>query len=805
MLKDAEESFADVLKYRRAELPELATISYLDYMGSGLAPKAVRCSSTSLMCNPHSLHSLGHAASVEVRAARHQTEMFFEAAEEYDLVFTSGCTSSLHLVGSLIPFGSSGCVFMHPLAHNSLLGVREFVSSDRYFCVRDASTATSLIDLHASTTDMNLLCVPAECNLSGARLDFASFVGAVHSSVTREVLIVVDGAAIAGKAPVTLDGSGIDFFAFSFYKMFGAPTGLGGLFVKKGRPQEMLMSHKKYFGGGTVSFNDHTKHGSHHLRSAFTEAMEDGTQNFYGIAQVRQGFRALDSLGGVTDISHRIQYLRTYCVDALQHLRHRNGAPLILVYHAPSTSLPIVSWGSSVAFAVLEQDGTVIGHALTEKLLAGLKVYVRGGCMCNPGACAEFVGYSAELMTEARNAGHQCGDEMDVLDGKPLGCVRASFGASSLPLDVDRLVAALAQCFLRDETKPELVQSSSALRLRKIILYPLKGMMGVSVDTWPLQTNGLAFDREWMLIDQTSGTPVAPKRFAVMSTFEVSLDWQLNVLTVQHKDKVPIHIVIDEDRQCWIHNSLRCTVAPETKAVKLKNRTLPTYRTYEEAADQWFSSVLGIPVQLARNLPSAEETLSNSAALLVVHEGSHHQVLRHMNAVDRPFVSLASYRPNLVVTGAAPSNNGSSERSRGASPFVENLWRSLSIGTVQLVATGPCKRCQQVNVGAGELKHEPLASISSLCRRSGLTEILFGQLFGIKAVTAAPVVTTEFAVPWTLPLVALGVALALRLSPLAIPALACAKIVKTVAQRPLLLAEIDGVLIHVGMRVRVGE
>jgi molybdenum cofactor sulfurtransferase len=805
MLKNAKEMFAPVKEYRSVELPELANTAYLDYMGSGLAANAVRTSNAKLLCNPHSLHALGHAAAVEARTARCLTEQFFKSTLEYDLIFTSGCTSSLNTVATHLPFGSSGCVLMHPLAHNSLLGIREFVAPHCYHCINDAKTAASIIDRAASSSDVNVICVPAECNLSGARLDIATFTEAAKCNPSKEVFVVVDGAAISGKAPIALDGSGIDFFAFSFYKIFGAPTGLGGLFVKKGRPQEVLRANKRYFGGGTVSFNLHSKVGGHQLHTSFSAAMEDGTANFYGIAQVPQGFRCVQKLGGVVAINQRIQLLRAYCIESLQALHHRNGSPLVRIYTIPTTDVAIQSWGSSVAFSVMEHDGTFVGHYLAERLLAGLKVYVRGGCMCNPGACATFIGYDGDLMDEARNAGHTCGDEMDLLDGKPLGCLRVSLGSTSIPEDVDRLISALVRCFRRDDNIPmaKSATATSALRLRRITVYPVKGMGGVSVDSWPLRSSGLAFDRMWMLVDCTSGAPVAPKTFSVMAAFEVALDWPRNVLTVRFADKEAVHIVVDESRRCEVRGALR-SAAAASQTVKLKNRTLPTYRTYDVAADQWFSSVVGIPVRLARNMCSADETLSNSAALLVIHEDSHHRVLRHMNAVDRPFVSLASYRPNIVVAGAAPFYSGAVRR-KGETPFEENTWTTLSIDGVQLVAVGPCKRCQQVNVGTGELRHEPLASISSLCRLGGLSEVLFGQLFNVAIISAAAADTApSAALPWAAAFAALAVACALRVSPLTVPVLACVKYCDGVARRPQQLAGVHGVLLNVGARVEVG-
>ena len=67
-----------------------------------------------------------------------------------------------------------------------------------------------------------------------------------------EVTTVVDAAAACPTLPLWLDGSGIDFVAVSFYKVFGYPTGVGALLVRK-CSSDALLGAKAYFGGGTVS------------------------------------------------------------------------------------------------------------------------------------------------------------------------------------------------------------------------------------------------------------------------------------------------------------------------------------------------------------------------------------------------------------------------------------------------------------------------------------------------------------------------------------------------------------------------
>lgn len=61
---------------------------------------------------------------------------------------------------------------------------------------------------------------------------------------------LLDAAALATTSVINLSETPVDAMAVSFYKMFGFPTGVGGLIVK----EELLHAlHRPWFAGGTVS------------------------------------------------------------------------------------------------------------------------------------------------------------------------------------------------------------------------------------------------------------------------------------------------------------------------------------------------------------------------------------------------------------------------------------------------------------------------------------------------------------------------------------------------------------------------
>ena len=79
--------------------------------------------------------------------------------------------------------------------------------------------------------------------------------------------ICLDAASFVGTNPLDLTEFPADFVAVSFYKMFGFPTGLGALLVRR---ESAGLLHKRYYGGGTV-FGTISRTGLHVPRSDLHE------------------------------------------------------------------------------------------------------------------------------------------------------------------------------------------------------------------------------------------------------------------------------------------------------------------------------------------------------------------------------------------------------------------------------------------------------------------------------------------------------------------------------------------------------
>ncbi|XP_010149599.1 PREDICTED: molybdenum cofactor sulfurase, partial [Eurypyga helias] len=66
-----------------------------------------------------------------------------------------------------------------------------------------------------------------------------------------------------------------------------------------------------------------------------------------------------------------------------------------------------------------------------DKMASLYNIHVRTGCFCNTGACQMHLGISNEDIQKNLQAGHVCGDDIDLVDGHPTGSVRISFGYMS--------------------------------------------------------------------------------------------------------------------------------------------------------------------------------------------------------------------------------------------------------------------------------------------------------------------------------------------------------------------------------------
>ena len=118
-----------------------------------------------------------------------------------------------------------------------------------------------------------------------------------------------------------------DFVPISFYKLFGYPSGVGALLVRR---EAAALLRKLYWGGGATFLATSTLD----WLSWFDppSRFEDGTLPFLNILALRYGLAVYDRLGGPAAVLRHVDAVGTWMYRQLAALRHSNGAPLLHIF-----------------------------------------------------------------------------------------------------------------------------------------------------------------------------------------------------------------------------------------------------------------------------------------------------------------------------------------------------------------------------------------------------------------------------------------------------------------------------------------
>jgi len=543
---------------------------YLDFAGSSLPTQTQLHQIHAFLIQPH-LQVLGNPHSSGPAAARTAGEIhviykrildFFGANggsslassdssssnsddnhPGYHILFTSGATEALRIVAEHFPWQRLPCddpnhtsTLLYPHnSHTSVIGMRACALQNgaSFQCVHVSNLIQAVQDSynhHQSCNNgcgcfHNLVVLPLECNFSGSRFNTlaTNLIQTIkkkqsnHPTTPRKWYSLVDISKAAATSPINLCSLDPDFACVSFYKLFGFPTGLGVLFVK--RTSTHILTGKTFIenthpsSSSSSSLSPHPKRRNHYFGGGSVDAVasgfdfviprskEDqlsslihGTPNFQSIILLRHGFDAISRLGGMEKIRNHTHCLQVELVSRLHNLRHPNGRPAIIVYgHSrDDDSAKDMDAGPTVSFNMIRSDGAYVGYHEVEKLaaLSTPPLQFRTGCFCNPGSCHHFFGYTdQDILNLAYEENTICGDHNDIINGKPTGAIRVSFGPYSLWEDLDALVIfAEKYCINKGpqtkgvesiRTAPLAVTSDVfSVKLTEIYIFPIKSCAG---------------------------------------------------------------------------------------------------------------------------------------------------------------------------------------------------------------------------------------------------------------------------------------------------------------------------------------
>lgn len=389
---------------REREFARLGDHAYLDYAGSALYAESQLRAHHKLLAsgvfgNPHSDSDSSRASSAVVERARRRVLRFLDVDEStHDLVFTANASAAIKLVAEAYAFTPDTSLVLSADNHNSVNGIREYARRGgaelRVLPLDDELRLDHPLE-HLGYGP-GLLAFPAQSNFSGARHPLTL----VAAAQARGFDVLLDVAALVPSHSLSLRECPADFAALSFYKLFGYPTGLGALVVRR---DALAKLQRPWFSGGTIEWAS-VANGNHALKGDH-EAFEDGTTDFLGIAGLEAGFALLDEVNMLRLSAH---------VCKLTHvlLEELHAMPHVTVYGPQNCT----ARGGTVAFNV---DG--VHYAEVERHAREAGVSLRGGCFCNPGAAERAFGIAGSAEAKGK-----------------YGAVRMSVGLANTLDDVER-------------------------------------------------------------------------------------------------------------------------------------------------------------------------------------------------------------------------------------------------------------------------------------------------------------------------------------------------------------------------------
>lgn len=363
-----------------------------------------------------------------------------------------------------------------------------------------------------------------------------------------------------------------------------------------------------------------------------------------------------------------------------------------------------------------------------------------------------------------------CGDNNDLIDGVPTGSVRISVGYMTTIDNVEAVINLIKRCFCNKErgkylltstdsnlnniklpnrsieplkyaikltnnnnvpaveengsNKPQSILNefpktiershlSNAIKLHEICVYPIKSCAPFRVDSnWIINRRGLKYDREWMIV-RASGVAMTQKSDTKLCLIQPKIDEAKNILSLNFPYAKAVEIPLRRD----VNDN---KVVSSFCQSKVCGDRIDGIDCGDEVAD-WLDDVLcttGLRLiqqsindkRTAKNDMPTEQaiSLSNQAQFLLVNVASVDWLAKKVenwaelddvpekmlqNTIDR-------FRANLIIESPIP--------------LEESDWKSIRIGNIELITTGPCTRCQMICIdqSTGEKTTEPLQTIA---------------------------------------------------------------------------------------------
>jgi uncharacterized protein len=245
--------------------------------------------------------------------------------------------------------------------------------------------------------------------------------------------------------------------------------------------------------------------------------------------------------------------------------------------------------------------------------------------------------------------------------------------------------------------------------LSSLTYYPIKACCGFDVDTSIVELMGLQNDRRMMVVTP-EGEFLTQREYPKLALVTPSQSDDMVILSAPEFDILRFNI-------------LR---SGATIPVNIwKSKGVQAVDQGEDTAE-WFSDWLGTAVRLVhiadrfkRNVspdyavtPDDHTGFADGYPILIISEES----LNELNSRMPTSVPMNRFRPNIVVKGCAP--------------FVEDTWKRIKIGDVEMALVKPCARCVVTTIDKDTLakSKEPLKTLNKFRKHK------LGAIFGMNVI-----------------------------------------------------------------------
>lgn len=251
----------------------------------------------------------------------------------------------------------------------------------------------------------------------------------------------------------------------------------------------------------------------------------------------------------------------------------------------------------------------------------------------------------------------------------------------------------------------------SVTTISSLHIYPIKSTAGIRLPHAEVEELGLAFDRRFVVSDPL-GQFITARTEPRLCLVQTNLTPQGVTLSAPNMPSLTL---------------LYEKFSNQYQNVMVWGDEISGQLCAAEA-NTWFSDYLDRPCQLLffgqdscrEKKPNTDKArklaFADGYPLLLISQASLDDLNQHLTSNQQKAVSMAQFRPNIVVDNCLP--------------FAEDGWQHIRIGEVEFKVSKPCERCvfTTINPDNGE-KHpeqQPLRTLKSF-RQTNDGEVLFGQ------------------------------------------------------------------------------